>query len=164
MVETHTEKTNVQKTDVKDGDRQRNGLGSAGPAIIQTSSGALVPFTTSNDKNNTFHDGQYRPFDPEKGDAVAQTFHQQPPPYNNNDGVARADFETAIEQTGYGKFHYILLGICGLVSTSEEMDVISMSFILPSAQCDLNLNTHTKGWLNCIIFVGMMVNLSKSII
>jgi VNT family MFS transporter (synaptic vesicle glycoprotein 2) len=59
--------------------------------------------------------------------------------------------------TGYGKFHYILLAICGLVSTSEEMDVISMSFILPSAQCDLNLNTHTKGWLNCIIFVGMMV-------
>lgn len=29
-----------------------------------------------------------------------------------------------------------------------------MSFILPSAQCDLNLNTHTKGWLNCIIFIG----------
>jgi hypothetical protein len=40
------------------------------------------------------------------------------------------------------------------VSTSEEMDVISMSFILPSAECDLNLNTHTKGWLNCIIFIG----------
>jgi hypothetical protein len=38
----------------------------------------------------------------------------------------KADFETAIELTGYGKFHYILLAICGLVSTSEEMDVISM--------------------------------------
>ena len=56
----------------------------------------------------------------------------------------------------YSRFHYILLGICGLVSTSEEMDVISMSFILPSAQCDLNLNTQTKGWLNSIIFIGMM--------
>lgn len=31
-----------------------------------------------------------------------------------------------------------------------------MSFILPSAQCDLDLNTHTKGWLNSIIFIGMM--------
>lgn len=68
----------------------------------------------------------------------------------------KADFEGAIEQTGYGKFHYLLLAICGFVSTSEEMDVISMSFILPSAQCDLNLNTHTKGWLNSIIFIGMM--------
>lgn len=69
----------------------------------------------------------------------------------------RAGFEQAIELCGYGKFHYILLAICGLVSTSEEMDVISMSFILPSAQCDLNLNTSTKGWLNSIIFIGMMV-------
>lgn len=69
----------------------------------------------------------------------------------------KADFEKAIELAGYGKFHYLLLAVCGLVSTSEEMDVISMSFILPSAQCDLNLNTHTKGWLNSIIFIGMMV-------
>nr|AAQ88395.1 SV2-like protein 2 [Ctenocephalides felis] len=67
-----------------------------------------------------------------------------------------ADFETAIDMTGYGKFHYALLAVCGFVSTSEEMDVISMSFILPSAQCDLKLNTHTKGWLNSIIFIGMM--------
>lgn len=86
--------------------------------------------------------------------------------YNNGKGVkvdpekgpiTKADFELAIELTGYGKFHYILLAICGLVSTSEEMDVISMSFILPSAQCDLHLNTQTKGWLNSIIFIGMMV-------
>lgn len=32
-----------------------------------------------------------------------------------NANVARADFETAIELTGYGKFHYYLLAICGLV-------------------------------------------------
>lgn len=75
-----------------------------------------------------------------------------PPPQ-----VKKADFEQAIDLAGYGKFHYILLAICGLVSTSEEMDVISMSFILPSAQCDLDLNTQTKGWLNSIIFIGMMV-------
>lgn len=66
------------------------------------------------------------------------------------------DFEKAIELAGYGKFHYFLLVICGFVSTSEEMDVISMSFILPSAQCDLSLDTHSKGWLNSIIFIGMM--------
>lgn len=68
----------------------------------------------------------------------------------------KADFEKAIELTGYGRFHYFLLLVCGFVSTSEEMDVISMSFILPSAQCDLHLSTHTKGWLNSIIFIGMM--------
>ncbi|XP_015521844.2 synaptic vesicle glycoprotein 2C [Neodiprion pinetum] len=69
----------------------------------------------------------------------------------------KADFEKAIELTGYGKFHYFLLAVCGLVSTSEEMDVISMSYILPSAQCDLDLDTHRKGWMSSIIFIGMMV-------
>ncbi|KOC67545.1 Synaptic vesicle glycoprotein 2B [Habropoda laboriosa] len=68
----------------------------------------------------------------------------------------KADFEKAIELTDYGKFHYFLLTVCGFVSTSEEMDVISMSFILPSAQCDLKLDTQAKGWLNSIIFIGMM--------
>ncbi|KAF5277246.1 hypothetical protein FQR65_LT00354 [Abscondita terminalis] len=68
----------------------------------------------------------------------------------------KADFESAIELTNYGKFHYMLLAVCGFVSTSEEMDVISMSFILPSAQCDLHLDTYAKGWLNSIIFIGMM--------
>nr|CAD7443627.1 unnamed protein product [Timema bartmani] len=63
---------------------------------------------------------------------------------------------SGFNEIGYGKFHYILLFVCGFVSTSEEMDVISMSFILPSAQCDLHLNTQTKGWLNSIIFIGMM--------
>jgi MFS transporter, VNT family, synaptic vesicle glycoprotein 2 len=56
---------------------------------------------------------------------VAQNSHN--PASDPEQGYGyRADFETAIELTGYGKFHYILLGICGLVSTSEEMDVISM--------------------------------------
>jgi MFS transporter, VNT family, synaptic vesicle glycoprotein 2 len=159
MVETDTDQTNVNKSDVKtDSVRQINGVGareSSTPAIIQTNSGALVPFTTAGDKTQISREEQYRPFDPERGNAVTQSFHQLSLPFDS-DGPSRADFETAIEQTGYGKFHYILLGICGLVSTSEEMDVISMSFILPSAQCDLDLNTHTKGWLNCIIFVGMM--------
>lgn len=94
------------------------------------------------------------------GDGLDGGNNDLPPKYDaesHGAGKIKADFEEAIELTGYGRFHYILLGICGLVSTSEEMDVISMSFILPSAQCDLNLNTNTKGWLNSIIFIGMMV-------
>ncbi|CAB0006999.1 unnamed protein product [Nesidiocoris tenuis] len=65
--------------------------------------------------------------------------------------------KTTQSQIEYGCFHYFLLSVCGFVSTSEEMDVISMSFILPSAQCDLDLNTYTKGWLSSIIFIGMML-------
>lgn len=73
------------------------------------------------------------------GDSAGQTF-------NLSCNLSRS--------SGYGKFHYLLLVVCGFVSTSEEMDVICMSFILPSAQCDLKLNTSSKGWLNSIIFIG----------
>lgn len=82
---------------------------------------------------------------------------QLKPSIDPEKGVSdKADFEGAIEHTGYGLFHYMLLAVCGLVSTAEEMDVISMSFILPSAECDLDLTTQNKGWLNSIIFIGMM--------
>lgn len=163
MVETKTDNKEVNVSDVKDTENHSNGIrtepseNSFQPAILSATSSAIVPLSTG-DKSliEREESSSYRPLDPERGDALARSFHQSPPPYSN-DGPTRADFETAIELTGYGKFHYILLAICGLVSTSEEMDVISMSFILPSAQCDLNLNTHTKGWLNCIIFIGMMV-------
>lgn len=163
MVETETDHKEVNVSDVKDTEKQINGdriepsENSFQPAIISPTSSAIVPLRTG-DKSLIEREENYRPLDPERGqsDVLARSFHQSPPPYSD-DGPTRADFETAIELTGYGKFHYILLGICGLVSTSEEMDVISMSFILPSAQCDLNLNTQTKGWLNCIIFIGMMV-------
>lgn len=108
----------------------KNSNGSVKPSAIQNGSKDIELVT--------FHDLGLGTSDPEKGDS------------------GKADFEGAIERTEYGKFHYLLLAVCGFVSTSEEMDVVSMSFILPSAQCDLKLTTHTKGWLNSIIFIGMM--------
>ncbi|XP_018335045.1 synaptic vesicle glycoprotein 2B [Agrilus planipennis] len=128
MVETVPPFKNNDNSDVKD-ERVVNGCG---------------PTSVELPKFKTVDLGK----DPEKGG-----FGSSPLPYSGNE---KADFEGAIEQTGYGKFHYLLLAICGFVSTAEEMDVISMSFILPSAQCDLDLNTQAKGWLNSIIFIGMM--------
>lgn len=131
MVETDTDQTNVHDSDVTNGIRHVNGVGSgepnaieSRPAIVQTSSGALVAFPSTSDKKQINSEEQYRPFDPERGHALAKSLNSQPPRYSDDVGPVRADFETAIELTGYGKFHYMLLGICGLVSTSEEMDVI----------------------------------------
>lgn len=137
MVESETDTNNSKYTNVRD-DRVANGVGTkelpvAIPVDINGSSKPGLQIVPSKQQDKAAS------LDPERGYA------------------SKADFEHAIELTGYGRFHYILLAICGLVSTSEEMDVISMSFILPSAQCDLDLNTQSKGWLNSIIFIGMMV-------
>lgn len=139
MVESETDSRNSKYTDVKD-DRVANGVGSN-----------VYSNTVSKEKSS-------------KADHIHQTSlqivaskHEKASLDAERGYTSKADFEQAIELTGYGRFHYILLAICGLVSTSEEMDVISMSFILPSAECDLDLNTQSKGWLNSIIFIGMMV-------
>jgi hypothetical protein len=103
MVETDSDQTNISFSDVKVSVKQRNGIGprepstrrELQPAIIQTTAGTLVPFTTKSDKHQIVKEDQYRPFDPEKGDALTQSFHQLPPPYSNGDPT-KADFETAI--------------------------------------------------------------------
>lgn len=73
---------------------------------------------------------------------------------NNDEPVT---YEHALKIIGYGKFHIILLVLCGWAVSSDAIEVLSVSFMLPSAQCDLKLTSQDKGWLNAIIFVGMMV-------
>lgn len=137
MVESETDTNNSKYTNVRD-DRVANGVGTKD-----------LPVAITVDLNGGSK---------QTGLQIVPSKHQDKASLDPERGFAsKADFEHAIELTGYGRFHYILLAICGLVSTSEEMDVISMSFILPSAQCDLDLNTQSKGWLNSIIFIGMMV-------
>eukprot|EP00794_Sanderia_malayensis_P000132 gene132-743_t len=65
-------------------------------------------------------------------------------------------FEDAISSTGFGKFHIMLLFVCGWALASDSVEIQAVSFVLPSA-CDLKLTSAEKGWLNAIIFVGMMV-------
>ncbi|XP_052236905.1 synaptic vesicle glycoprotein 2C-like isoform X1 [Dreissena polymorpha] len=79
----------------------------------------------------------------------------------NNEGdhndVDPVSYEEAWKTIGYGKFHVLLLALCGWAVSSDAIEVLSVSFMLPSAQCDLHLSSTDKGWLNSIIFVGMMV-------
>jgi len=67
------------------------------------------------------------------------------------------NYEEAVLKTGYGKFHYILLLICGWANASDAIEIICISFLLPSAECDLNLDSQMKGQLSAILFVGMMI-------
>lgn len=65
------------------------------------------------------------------------------------------DFEMAIEYTGYGKFNYLILLIAMPCCFSSVFETTSMSFILPSAECDLKLSLTDKGILNAITYGGM---------
>ncbi|XP_063226465.1 synaptic vesicle glycoprotein 2B-like isoform X2 [Bacillus rossius redtenbacheri] len=66
------------------------------------------------------------------------------------------DLETALTLTGYGKFHLLLMlaSLPGVMT--NVFDTSAMSYVLPSAVCDLHLSSLDKGLLNSITYAGMI--------
>ncbi|KAM8862013.1 synaptic vesicle glycoprotein 2C isoform 1-T1 [Synchiropus picturatus] len=71
--------------------------------------------------------------------------------------VRRLTFEEALEETGFGVFHFLLLCVCGWANASDAIEVLCISFLLPTARCDLLLSSSDMGLLTASIFLGMMV-------
>ncbi|KAG8231225.1 hypothetical protein J437_LFUL005899, partial [Ladona fulva] len=72
-------------------------------------------------------------------------------------GEIGADFETAIGLAGVGKFNYFLMFICGSVFANAAIGIASISFVLPSAQCDFQLSSEDKGRLSASPNIGMLI-------
>jgi MFS transporter, VNT family, synaptic vesicle glycoprotein 2 len=66
--------------------------------------------------------------------------------------------EDALAKTGFGKFNYALIVLTGAILGCVFLETVSINFILPVAQCDLNLTTQNKGILSAIGFVGIIVS------
>lgn len=47
----------------------------------------------------------------------------------------QVDYEEAILKTEFGKFHYCLLAVCGLIYANTAVGITILSFVLPSATC-----------------------------
>ncbi|XP_024943451.1 synaptic vesicle glycoprotein 2B [Cephus cinctus] len=68
-----------------------------------------------------------------------------------------SDFETAIAQVGYGRYQGILLVVCGAIYSACAIGTTTLSFVLPSAECDFRMTSADKGKLNATPLVGMVV-------
>jgi MFS transporter, VNT family, synaptic vesicle glycoprotein 2 len=64
------------------------------------------------------------------------------------------NYEEALSRIGFGKFNYIMLLLCGFANASDAIEILCVSFILPAAECDLDLSSQQKGYLNAITFFG----------
>ncbi|GAB0086198.1 synaptic vesicle glycoprotein 2B-like [Sergentomyia squamirostris] len=69
-----------------------------------------------------------------------------------------ADFETAISHTGYGRFNILILVIALFCCCASINETTTIAYILPSAQCDLDLSLENKGILNAITYMGMITS------
>lgn len=72
----------------------------------------------------------------------------------NRDPYEAADFETAINATGFGKFNYVLLLVALIGSLSSSFATTTMSYVIPVAECDLSLTLVDKGMLNGSYYLG----------
>jgi MFS transporter, VNT family, synaptic vesicle glycoprotein 2 len=54
----------------------------------------------------------------------------------------QVDYEEALVQTGFGKFHYYLLAVCGLIYLNTAIGITILSFVLPSATCGKSIMVH----------------------
>ncbi|MBN3307838.1 SV2B protein, partial [Amia calva] len=76
---------------------------------------------------------------------------------DGGDGRNALSFEEAVEQAGFGLFHGILLVVCGWANASDAVEILCVSFLLPTARCDLQLSSSDIGLLTASIFLGMMI-------
>ncbi|XP_046738650.1 synaptic vesicle glycoprotein 2C-like [Diprion similis] len=65
-----------------------------------------------------------------------------------------ASFERAMHLAGHGRYHLSLMLVCGLISIATGFQNSLSAYILPAAQCDLNLTPTEMGLLNAAIPIG----------
>lgn len=68
------------------------------------------------------------------------------------------DLEKQLFHAGFGFFHVILLLISGLATAADAVEIFGVSFIVPIAESDLDLDSGKKGWLDAVIFIGELLS------
>lgn len=63
-------------------------------------------------------------------------------------------YEEALKDIGFGRVQIELLFASFLILLNVMNETMGISFIIPVAQCDMNLSESDKGLLSGIIFVG----------
>lgn len=80
------------------------------------------------------------------------------PSEKQNHDESHVTLENALDLTGFGKFNYGLIVLTGAILGCVFLETVGINFILPVAQCDLNLTNQNKGILSAIGFIGIIVS------
>ncbi|KAM9854211.1 synaptic vesicle glycoprotein 2C isoform 2-T2 [Aulostomus maculatus] len=95
--------------------------------------------------------------DSDDGEIIFDRSTSNVPPGAGEVAQRRLTYEEAIEEAGFGLFHWLLLLLCGWANASDAVEILCVSFLLPTARCDLLLSSSDMGLLTASIFLGMMV-------
>lgn len=76
--------------------------------------------------------------------------------FMDNSGV-QVDYENALINAGFGKFHIYLLIVCGMIYMNTAIGITIISFVLPSATCDFRMSSSDKGLLTAAPMLGRFI-------
>ncbi|BFF89227.1 synaptic vesicle glycoprotein 2A [Drosophila madeirensis] len=74
-----------------------------------------------------------------------------------NSDDAAADFETAIAECGFGLFNILMMCCAAPCLMAMVFSASAMSYVMPTAECDLQLTPFDKGLLNAVTYGGMIM-------
>ncbi|XP_031628517.1 synaptic vesicle glycoprotein 2C-like isoform X1 [Contarinia nasturtii] len=79
-------------------------------------------------------------------------------PSTDYNGTKKYSMDEAIYLTGKGRFNILIILLSGLVLMGATIENISIAFVLPYANCDLNMTTSETGLASSIAFLGFVVS------
>ena len=68
----------------------------------------------------------------------------------------------ALEVVGWGRFHWLLLLLIGLIAASDELENVMIIFITPALVCNWGISPSAQAVLSGMLFIGMMVRMTSS--
>ena len=79
------------------------------------------------------------------------------PPDIDKDGVVR-EYEVALKHLGFGLFHVFLILVNGIALSSDAVEVLSISFVLPVLKDsqEFSVSDTEEAVLSSVIFLGML--------
>ncbi|XP_045767269.1 synaptic vesicle glycoprotein 2B-like [Maniola jurtina] len=72
----------------------------------------------------------------------------------HQDSQEVANYETALDAAGYGRFSRSVLGACACAFFTTGVQNCVMSYVLPAARCELKLSTYQAGLINMAFMSG----------
>lgn len=73
-----------------------------------------------------------------------------------NDKIT-ATLDEAMLLTGFGFYNIFHMLMSGLVLMGMIMQALTLGYVIPAAQCDLELTTQQKGWLTALPFTAIIL-------
>ncbi|XP_077284890.1 synaptic vesicle glycoprotein 2B-like [Arctopsyche grandis] len=72
----------------------------------------------------------------------------------DRENQTKIDYEEALENTGIGKFNYIVLFVCSLGLLSNGIQNGISAYLLPSLQCEFNISSSEMALMNVMFMIG----------